>query len=65
MSLLTLKKIECEDVFLTVLEINEFIHRKENEMLREELGKVKAANSINREEYAFAGKRKKVLILKK
>lgn len=47
-----------------VVQVNEFVNRKENESIRQVLNASKLKNSISREEYEFAGKRKKVLVLK-
>jgi hypothetical protein len=49
----------------TILSVNEFVNKKENEAIQMTLERAKANNSINREEYAFEGKRRKVLVLKK
>jgi len=37
----------------TILSVNEFINKKENEVIQMTLKRAKANNSINREEYAF------------
>lgn len=63
-SYLDSKGFDIKMLTSTILEVNELISRVENEAIRQDLLRKKEENSIERAEYCYVGKRKKVLVLK-